>query len=158
MNLTSSRLKFLTNVCVVTLAAFGSLALAKGGGAGYWLEGTVAGVRVSDNTLELVVSGRLWLDQYPDGPTSRQIVEFECPSPGGIAATLTQAPSFFAMSIDWRAGALRKQGHLSRVLQLAATRGSTVKLQLQRPRIDFRDWGCPTVVADVIRATDADLK
>jgi hypothetical protein len=144
------------NCLLLSFALFAPMALSKGGGVGYWLEGTIADLRVDGNVIALVVKGRLWLDQYLRGPESRQAVEFECKK--GIAGRFSSDRQFFAMSSDGGAGALRSPGQLKELLQLAAKRGTKVKFELQNVQIDFRDWQCPAVTADVIRATDVDLK
>src|ERR1051325_4647320 len=103
-------------------------AFAKGEGVGYWLEGTVASVHLSDNHVELVIAGRLTLDQYSGGPSTRQSIHYQCPN--GIRASLTQWESFFAMTSDWRGGAIRGKGELGRLVQTALKRGSSLKLEL----------------------------
>jgi hypothetical protein len=62
------------------------------------------------------------------------------------------------MSVDWRGGALRGAGGLDRLVQSALKRGNVIKMELQKPNIHFTDWQCPVVKAEVIRATDPDLK
>jgi hypothetical protein len=77
----------------------------------------------------------------------------------GISATVSQAEPFFAMSVDWRGGALRQKGELFKILKTAAERGSAVKFQLTQPKMDFgRDQNFTLTDAIVIRATDADLR
>jgi hypothetical protein len=131
-------------------------AFAKGGGVGYWLEGKVTSVRLVDTHVELVIRGRLTLDQYSGAPSTRQSIHYECER--GISASLSQWEAFFAMSVDWRGGALRGAGGLDRLVQSALKRGNVIKMELQKPNIHFTDWQCPVVKAEVIRATDPDLK
>jgi len=146
-----------SNSLLLFLALFAPMVVfAKGGGVGFWLEGTISDLRVDGKVIELVVKGRLWLDQYLGGPESRQAIEFECKK--GIAGRFSSDQQFFAMSADGGAGALRSPGQLKELLQRVVERGTKVKLELQNARIDFRDWQCPAVTADVIRATDVDLK
>ena len=138
------------------LALAGTAAFAKGGGVGYRLEGTVTSVRLAGDRVDLLIVGHLVLDQYSGGPTTRQVIRYECAR--GINASLGQWTSFFAMSSDWRGGAIRGQGELGRLAKAALERGSVFKIELQNPQIDFTDWQCPVVKADAIRATDHDLK
>jgi hypothetical protein len=144
------------------LAALALLALttatvfAKGGGVGYWLEGTVTSARLAGDRVELVVAGHLILDQYSGGPATRQVIRYECAR--GISASLTQWKAFFAITSNWRGGGIRGAGELGRLTQTALERGSVFRIELQNPQIDFTDWQCPVVKADAIRATDDDLK
>ena len=141
----------------LTILAFAiSTAFAKGGGVGYWLEGTVASVRLKDNHVELVIAGHLTLDQYTGGPSTRQAIRYECTR--GLSASLTQWESFFAMSSDWRGGGIRGEGELGRLAETALKRGSIIKIELLNPKIDFTDWQCPVVKAEAVRATDHYLK
>jgi len=156
MHFTQSRAFSLLYAAIVLLAFTSSDAFAKGGGVGYWLEGTLTSVRVADNRVELVIAGRLTLDQYAGGPSTRQSVLYECAH--GISASLVQWQSFFVMSTDWRGGALRGSGELARLAQATLKRGNVIKLELLNPKIDFADWQCPIVQAEVIRATDPELK
>jgi flagellin-like protein len=141
---------------IVFLAFTTSDASGKGGGVGYWLEGTITSVNVVDNRVELIITGRLTLDQYAGSPSTRQSVHYECAH--GISASLVQWQSFFVMSADWRGGALRGGGELARLAQVSEKRGNVIKLELLNPKIDFADWQCPNVQAEVIRATDPELK
>jgi hypothetical protein len=148
---THSTLTVLAMLALATTTAF-----AKGGGVGYWLEGTVTSVRLAGDHVELVIAGHLILDQYSGGPATRQAIRYECAR--GISASLRQWTSFFAMSSNWRGGGIRGAGELGRLAQTALERGSVIKIGLQNPQIDFTDWQCPVVKADAIRATDHDLK
>ena len=141
---------------IVFLACLHPPALAKGGGVGYWLEGTISSVHVDGSRIELVIAGSLTLDQYHEGPSTRQSIHYECAR--GIAASLAQWKPFFIMSADWHAGALRGSGELGRLAQATLKRGNVIKLEMLNPKIDFADGQCPIVKADVIRATDPELK
>ena len=141
---------------IVLFAFTTSAAFAKGGGVGYWLEGTISSVRMVDSRVELVIAGRLTLEQYAGGHSTRQSVHYECTR--GISASLVQWQSFFIMSTNWRGGALRGSGELARLAESTLKRGNVIKLELLNPKIDFADWQCPIVKADVIRATDPDLR
>lgn len=138
------------------LALTATAAFAKGGGVGYWLEGTVTSLHLAGDRVDVVIVGHLVLDQYSGGPTTRQAIRYECSR--GISASLGQWKSFFAMSSDWRGGGIRGQGELGRLAKTALERGSVFKIELQHPQIDFTDWQCPVVKAEAIRATDHDLK
>jgi hypothetical protein len=142
-------------IALLALLPIAPASLAKGNGAGFWLEGTVSNVRASGRFVQVVVKGRMWLEQYPDRSHTPQIVDFPCSQ--GIAATLTEFEMFFAMTTDWHGGALRKRGSLFEILSEAETRGNVVKLELMYPRIDFAGAQCPPVTSEVIRATDVDL-
>ena len=144
----------LTTLALLALST--SMAFAKGGGVGYWLEGKVTSVRLSGGHVDLVIAGQLTLDQYSGGSTTRQVIRYECAR--GISATLGQWKAFYAMASDWRGGGIRGEGALGRLTQTALERGSVIKIELQNPQIDFTDWQCPIVKADAIRATDHDLK
>lgn len=156
MNLRQPRVIFPPSALIALLACMSSSAFAKGGGVGYWLEGTISSVHVVDNRIELVIAGRLTLDQYAGGPSTKQSVYYECTR--GISASLVQWQSFFVMSTDWRGGALRGGGELGRLAQSTLKRANVIKLELLNPKIDFADWQCPIVKAEVIRATDPELK
>jgi hypothetical protein len=144
------------------------VALAKGGGVGYWLEGTVTNVRTDGNgscptawcegrePIQLVFAGSLLMVQYPDGSKTPQTIEFQCLK--GMSVKLAQRDTFFGISVAGRGGGYRYPYQLPQLLQLAATHGTKMKLQLQRPHIDFADWQCPAIAAEVIRATDGDLE
>src|SRR4051794_9940931 len=94
---------------LILLGCANSPVFAKGGGVGYWLEGTISSVDLVDNRVELVLSGLLILDQYTGGPSTRQSVQYECKR--GMRASLVQwQQMFFIMSTDWRGGALRGDG------------------------------------------------
>lgn len=147
-------LALLASIALLTGASLP--AFAKGGGVGYWLEGKIKSARLVDTHVELVIEGRLTLDQYSGGPSTRQSIHYECER--GINASLSQWESFFAMSVNWRGGALRGAGGFNRLVRSALNRGSVMKMELQKPNIDFADWQCPVVKAEVIRATDPDLK
>jgi hypothetical protein len=158
-DLTKAALRHISVAALIAVAVFATFvpyAAAKGEGVGFWLEGTVSGVRIVGRYIQLSVAGRLWLRQFPDGQPPGQHVEFDCPE--GISATLTQAQEFFAMSTDWGGGALRQPGHLHKILEAAAKRGNVVRFQLLEPRIDFAGGQCPALSSAVVRATDTDLE
>jgi hypothetical protein len=156
MHFTQPRVILPLYAAIVLLAFATPIAFAKGGGVGYWLEGKILSVHVAANGVELAIAGRLTLDQFAGGPSTRQSVHYECAR--GISASLVQWQSFFVMSTNWRGGALRGDGELARLAQATLKRGNVIKLELLNPKIDFADWQCPIVRADVIRATDPELK
>ena len=128
----------------------------KGGGVGFVLEGTVSNVARGNDFAQVIVKGKLRLIEYPNGKPPASIIEFICPE--GMAATLIEWRAFYAMSADWRGGALRQPGNLFEILAAAEKRGNVVKFELVSPRIDFAGGSCPAVTSEVIRATDVDLR
>ena len=62
-------------------------ASAKGGGVGFWMEGTVTNVTVSDERIHCQLAGQLCLVQYPGGSTNRQRIAVDCPR--GVSVTLS---------------------------------------------------------------------
>jgi hypothetical protein len=143
-------------VALVAFFLFAPPCSPKGGGVGFFLEGTVTNVGRSNSFVQVIIKGRLRLVQYPDGQPPAQIIEYICPD--GLVATFNDMKEFFAMSADWRGGALRQPGTLSKILEAAEKRGNVVKFELLSPRIDFAGENCPAVASDVIRVTDVDLR
>ena len=129
-------------------------ARAKGEGVGLWMEGTISNVRVAGEKVHLVLTGRFWFEQF-HGP-ARSIVEVD--GRRGIPVTVAQARPFFAMTSDWKGGAIREKEVLPAILKAAARLKRTVKLELTDAWLVFGQ-GLEFEVADglVIRATDADL-
>jgi hypothetical protein len=134
--------------------------LAKGEAIGLWMEGRVSEVRVEGRDIRLVLTGRFWFDQYRGQEAA--VVEVRDPRTGGAAtipAVLTQGRPFFAMTENWRGGALRKSGALLEILQAAAGSGKVVRLELADSRLSFGRGGTLAVErATVRRATDHALR
>jgi hypothetical protein len=127
-------------------------------GVGFWMEGRVTNVALIGERIQFQITGRFWFTQLPpEGATKPQVIEVH--GKDGISAIVSQAEPFFAMSTDWRAGAIRKNGELLKILRTAAERGSVVKFELTQPRMDFGvDQSFSISHATVVRATDVDLK
>ena len=142
---------------VVSSVVVATSAFAKGGGVGFWMEGTITNVTVAGDRIQFELTGRFWLEQFPDGRPPRQMIEVDCKR--GISATVSQAEPFFAMTSDWRGGAIRQKGELLKILKTAAQRGRVVKFEMMQPKMEFgRDQSFRLTDAAVIRATDADLR
>ncbi len=121
------------------------------------MEGPVTNITVTGDRIQFQLSGRFWFVQYPEGRPPRHLIEVD--GKRGISANVSQAELFFAMTADWRGGALREKGELLKILKTAAERGRVVKFELMRPKMDFgRDHSFTLTDAAVIRATDADLR
>jgi hypothetical protein len=157
MNSRRRNLTFSVAAALLSLSLLASVAGAKGEGVAYYLEGTVAIIGTSGGTLELVVSGNLSLIQYlDDGRGPRQIVAFKCPK--GISAVLTKGRTLYAHSVDGIGSASRSEDYFQKAMSLAAERGTTVKLRLERPRFDLSEESCPKISAEVTGFTDPDLR
>jgi len=158
-------------IAVVTVAAAGETnqpALSEGQqggfhqkipwGVGTGMEGTITNIVVSDERIHFQLTGWFWLAQHPEGGTNKQVIKVDCRR--GIPDTVNEADSFVAMTSDWRGGSVRNgKGKLLKLLQTAAERGSVVKFELVRPKMDFGgDRGFSLVGADVWRITDEDLR
>lgn len=128
---------------------------AKGEGVGLWMEGTVANVRAEGKRTHLVLTGRFWLEQYRGNV--RSVVEVD--GRRGIPVTVVQAEPFFAMTTNWGGGSIRAQGALLPILETAAERKRTVKLELLDAKLVFgREGHFEVTEGAVIRVTDADLR
>ena len=133
---------------------------AKGEAIGLWIEGRVSEVRAEGRDIRLLVTGRFWFEQH--GEQEPAIVEVRDARTGGAAsipAVLAQGRPFYAMTENWRGGAVRKSGALLEILQAAAASGKTVKLELADSRLSFGRGGTLAVErATVRRATDHTLR
>jgi len=129
--------------------------LAKGEGVALWMEGRVADVQAEGPTIHLLLTGRFWFEQHRGA--TRSIVEVD--GQRGLPVTVTQAQPFFAMTTDWRGGAIRDQGALLVILRAAAQRQSSVKFELLDAQLAFgRDNSFTVVSGGVVRATDHELR
>jgi hypothetical protein len=128
---------------------------AKGGGVGFWMEGTVADVTAEGDRIKFHLKGQFRFHQYRDSQTP-QIIKVNCEN--GITAVVHQAEPFFAFTPDWSAGAIQDKGGLLRILKAAVERGLVVRFELLEPQIAFDARQNITLTdAAVVRATDADL-
>lgn len=91
------------------------IALAKGDGVGFSMEGTVTNISVSGEQIHFTFTGTFRIDQYHR--MQHSTVTIDCTH--GVSATVLQGNPFFAMSSNWRAGALRPAGELLNILQTA---------------------------------------
>jgi hypothetical protein len=147
----------LAHVVVVCFLISAVSTFAKGGGVGFWMQGTITNITVAGDRIQFQLTGRFWFEQFPDGRPPRQVIEVDCK--GGVSATVTQADPFFAMTSDWRGGAIRQKGELLKILKTATERGRVVKFEMMRPKMEFgSDQSFALTDAAVIRATDADLR
>jgi hypothetical protein len=129
--------------------------LAKGGGIGFWMEGTVTDVTTEGDRIKFHLKGQFRFDQYSGGHTP-QIIKVDCEK--GITAIVHQADPFFAFTPDWGGGSIQGKGGLLRILKAAAERGGIVRFELLEPQITFDARQNITLTdAAVVRATDADL-
>jgi hypothetical protein len=135
------------------------VAFAKGEGVGLWMEGTVSDVQVEGPTIQFVLTGRFWFQQYRGRERSIVEIKGEHGKPAIIPVTVTQGEPFFAMSPSWKAGAIQEQGALPRITQAASRHDRIVKFEFWGAEVAFGRAGHFTVVnGTIIRATDHDLR
>ncbi|MBM3883233.1 MAG: hypothetical protein FJ387_26565 [Verrucomicrobia bacterium] len=147
----------LAHVVAASFILFAVSAFGKGGGVGFWMEGTLTNITVTGDRIQFQLTGRFWMEQFPDGRPPRQLIEVDCKR--GVSATVSQAEPFFAMTSDWHGGAIRQKGALLKILKAAAEHGRVVRFQMLQPKLEFgRDGSFTLTDAAVIRATDADLR
>src|SRR5213592_4717085 len=136
------------------------VALAKGDGVGFSMEGTVTNISVSGERIHFTFTGTFRISQFRGSHAS--VVEIDCKR--GVSATVSQGDPFFAMSSDGRAGALRPRGELLKILTAAVEHGRVVKFELYDVKMAIgnrrrKNYGDFTLLdAAVLRATDADLR
>jgi hypothetical protein len=150
---------FLAAVFAVVALVPGPVA-AKGEGIGLWMEGQVSEVRAEGRDIRLVLTGRFWFDQYRGQEPS--IVEVHDPRTGGAATIpvlVMQGRPFYAMSENWRGGAIRRSGALLEILQAASGSGKIVRFELADSRLAFGRGGTLAVEHAIVRrATDHALR
>jgi hypothetical protein len=128
---------------------------AKGNGVGLWMEGTVSNVQPDGHRVRFLLTGIFRFEQYRG--TSRSVVEVD--GRRGMLVTIRQADPFFAMTTDWRGGAIRDGGALFRILESATKGRGVVKFELSDAQLAFGPGGTLTVVDGAVRrATDASLR
>src|ERR1041385_1585946 len=134
------------------------VALAKGDGIGFSMEGTVTNISVDGERIHFTFSGTFRISQFRGSEHS--VVEIDCQR--GVSAAVSQGDPFFAMSSDGRAGALRPAGELLKILKAAVEHGRVVKFELYNVKLAVgkgRNHGDFTLSdAAVVRITDADLR
>lgn len=133
------------------------VALAKGDGVGFTMEGMVTNVVVRGEHIQFTFIGTFRISQFRGIRNS--VIELDCKH--GVSATVSQGDPFFAMSADGRAGAVRPVGALQKILRAAATHNRSVKIELYDVKMEIgkgKDYGHFTLSdAKVVRATDAEL-
>lgn len=133
-------------------------ALAKGGGVGFTMDGTVTNVTVSGENIQFTFTGTFRMSQFRG--IRKSVVEIDCEH--GVSATVSQGEPFFAMSSDGRAGAIRPAGALLKIFRATAERNRKITIELRDVKMEIgkdHDYGHFTLSdAKVIRATDADLR
>jgi hypothetical protein len=140
---------------IVVLFLGALTAEAKGNGVGLWMEGTVSHVQADGDRLHFLLTGSFRFEQYRG--TARSVVEVD--GRRGLLVTVRQADPFFAMTSDWRGGAIRQHGALLRILESATKGRGVVKFELTEAQLKFGTGGAFTVIdGAVIRATDANLR
>lgn len=149
--------KFIQFVVAISLL-LPNVALTKGQGVGFTMEGTITSVSAMGKEIHFTFTGTFYISQFLD--QKKSVVEIDCSQ--GISATVSQGDPFFAMSTDGRAGAIRPSGELLKILNAAAKHRRTVKFELYDVRLAHgkdNDYGHFTLTgAKVVRATDADLR
>ncbi len=152
--------KYLTSLTwlfVLICCLLPSKLTAKGGGLGFWMEGTVTEVQATGDQLHFILKGRFWFTQYEDGALTPKRIEVDCQK--GASVAVHQNDPFFAFTPDWKAGAIQEPGGLLRILNAAVGPGRIIKFELLEPKIIFDAKQNLTLTdAAVIRATDADLR
>lgn len=133
---------------------------AKGEAIGLWMEGQVSEVHAEGRDIRLVLTGHFWFDQHGgQEPTVLVVQDPRTGGPASIAAVLAQGRPFYAMSENWRGGALRRSGALLEILQAAAATGKRVRFELADSRLAFGRGGTLTVERAIVRrATDPTLR
>ena len=134
------------------------IALAKGDGVGFSMEGTVTNISVSGENIHFTFTGTFHIDQYHG--MQHSAVTIDCTH--GVSATVFQGDPFFAMTSDWRGGSLQPDGDLLKILKAAVEHNRVVKFELYDVKMamgEGKDYGAFTLSdAGVVRATDADLR
>jgi len=124
---------------------------------GFGLEGTVTNVvALMDGRIKFQVNGRFWMSQYPPNRTKQAVIEVH--RGAGFSATVTP-DSFVAFTPNGRAGAVQNdKGRLLKILEKAAERGTSIKISLTNPKMDFGEGGFTLLDAKVWQITDVDLR
>jgi|SRR5690349_4578883 len=153
-------MRSLFTAAVTAAALMPGIVAAKGEAIGLWMEGQVSEVRAEGRDIRLVLTGHFWFDQHSGQEPA--VVVVHDPRTGGAASipvVLTQGRPFYAMTENWRGGALRKSGALLEILQAAAATGKSVRFELADSRLAFGRGGTLTVERAIVRrATDQTLR
>jgi|SRR5581483_561095 len=131
------------------------VALAKGNGVGFTMEGTLSNFRASGETCHFTFAGTFHITRWYGVRNST--VEIDCKQ--GFPATVTQCNFFVATHPTLNAAAVRNDPKaLSGILKVAAERRRVIKFELVAVKIAFGDSGSITnLECAVARATDWDL-
>ena len=131
------------------------VALGKGDGVGFTMEGTVTNFSMNGANCQFTFKGTFRITQWQG--TSSSTVEIDCKQ--GFPATVTQNEFFVATDAHVNAAAVRNDPKtLSVILKAAAERGRVIKFELAKPKIAFGEKGSITnLQCAVVRATDWDL-
>jgi hypothetical protein len=132
------------------------VALAKGDGIGFRMEGTVTDVSATVGHIHFQLTGRFWVEQVRGRGTHRSDVEIDCKQ---ASITVSQPEQFFADMPDLSAGAgLRGKGELLTILNKAAENGSFLRLMLTEAKMAFGSGGTKFTLLDgvVDHCTDPD--
>jgi len=150
----------LFSAALAAAALVPGIAAAKGEAIGLWMEGQVSEVRAEGRDIRLVVTGHFWFDQHSGQEPSVVVVhDPRTCGPANIPVVLTQGRPFYAMTENWRGGALRKSGALLEILQAAVATGKSVRFELADSRLAFGRGGTLTVERAIVRrATDQSLR
>src|SRR5215469_14955327 len=96
------------------------MALAKGDGVGFWMDGTLTNFSMSGTNCHFTFAGTFKITQWHG--VSHTTIEIECTN--GFPATVSQNWFFVAMHPTLNAAAVRNDPNaLSGILKLAAERG-----------------------------------
>ena len=131
------------------------LALAKGNGVGFTMEGTLTNFSASGETCHFTFSGTFHITHWYG--VTNSTVEIDCKQ--GFSASVTQCSFFVATHPTLNVAAVRNDPQaLSAILKVAAERGRVIQFELADPKISFGDRGSITnLECAVVRATDWDL-
>ncbi|HEY3053659.1 MAG TPA: hypothetical protein VGK04_09765 [Thermoanaerobaculia bacterium] len=142
-------------VAVIVLLLSARTAQPKGNGVSLWMEGRVSNVEADGDRIHFLLTGSFRLEQYRG--KARSVVEVD--GRRGMRVTIRQADPFFAMTSDWKGGAIRENGALLHILDAAATRKRIVKFELSEAQLVFSAGGVLTVSDGAVRrAIDANLR
>jgi hypothetical protein len=130
-------------------------ALAKGGGVGFTMSGTLTNFSANEETCHFTFKGTVQITQWSG--VSPSTVEIVCTN--GFTATVSQNHFFVATHPTVNAAAVRNDPEaLTALLKIAAERGRVIKFELADPKITFGDRGqIKHLESTVVRATDWDL-
>jgi hypothetical protein len=137
------------------LAAPSLTASAKGEGRSFVLAGQVANVKSDAAGHVLLVSGDLLVTEC----SGRECSTSSWAEGKTILLHVRRQTTFFAMTPDRHAGAIRTAATLADVLKRAAMPGRVTRIELVEPRISFATSGDVRAIdARILRITDHALR